>query len=501
MDVTVDGIPSPIPIPQPHPAVKTRSFLAALAVLCAGRVAAQAAPAPVAITHAAVIDVESGRTLPDQTVVVRDGRIAAVGPAASVAVPAGARVVDGRGKWVIPGLWDMHVHAAFPGLDRLTMPLLVANGVTGVREMFSRLDWVDSTRARINRGTLLGPRMVASGHILDGAPPIWPGSVVARNAEEARHAVDSLAAAGAAFIKVYSRLSPEAFAAAADEAKRRGIPFAGHVPSLVTVEAASDAGIATIEHLTGVVGACSPLDPASRGEVANAVTSSGGWDSAGAVSRRQAPRMMAAYDPAVCARVAQHLARNGTVMVPTLVTLHATGFLDDSTFAQDPRLRYIPRMMLAQWNPRADFRFRVLTPADWANRHALYQRQLEVARVLHDNGVRFMAGTDLANPYTYPGFSLHEEMELLTRIGLTPLQALQAATLEPARFLKLTGSLGTVAQGKDADLVVLDADPLADIRNVARIHAVIVRGRLVDAAERERILATVAAQANPQATP
>ena len=463
--------------------------------------AQQSAPAPVAITHAAVVDVESGRTLPDQTVVVRGSRIESVGPAASVTVAAGARVVDGRGKYVIPGLWDMHVHAAFPGLDRLYFPLLAANGVTGVREMFSRIQWADSTRARVRRGDFAGPRMVASGHILDGAPPVWPGSVVARNADEARRAVDSLAAAGADFIKVYSRLSPDAFFAAAEQAKRRGLPFAGHVPTLVTPQAASDAGMASIEHLTGIVGACSPLDPASRGAVAAAAASPRGWDSAGAVSRAQLGRVLASYDPAVCRALARRLARNGTWMVPTLVTLHATGFLDDSTLARDPRLRYVPRMFSAQWNPRTDFRFRALTAADWANRHALFQRQLEVARLLHENGVRFLPGTDLSNPYTFAGFSLHEELELLARIGLTPLQALQAATIEPARFLKMTDSLGTVAPGKLADLVVLDADPLADVRNLARIHAVLLDGRLIDAAERERILRAAEATANPPATP
>ncbi|HEU4556910.1 MAG TPA: amidohydrolase family protein [Longimicrobium sp.] len=477
--------------------MKRSLFIAATILFTAtGGVRAQAtAPAPLAITHAAVIDVESGRTLADQTVVVQGSRITSVGPAASVAVPQGARVVDGRGKYVIPGLWDMHVHAAFPGLDRMYMPLLAANGVTGVREMFSRLDFVDSTRARVARGEIVGPRMIAAGHILDGAPPLWPASVVARNADEARRAVDSLANAGAQFIKVYSRLTPEAFHAAADQAKRRGIPFAGHVPSLVTAAAASDAGIATIEHLTGLVGACSPLDPASRGHIAAAVASPRGWDSAGKVSRAQATRVLASYNPAECRAIAQRLARNGTVMVPTLVTLRATSALDDTTLAHDHRLRYVPRMFAAQWNPRADFRFSALTAEDWQNRRALFERQMEVARVLHQNGVRFMAGTDLSNPYTFAGFSLHEELEMLTRIGLTPLQALQAATLEPARFLKMTDSAGTVAQGKTADLVVLAADPLADIRNVARIHAVVLNGRLIDAAERERILSTAEAMA------
>ena len=482
--------------------MKRTPFIAAVLALAGGGCvhAQQEARPPVAITHASVVDVESGRTLRDQTVVVRGGRIEAVGPAARVAVPPGARTVDGRGKFVIPGLWDMHVHAAFPGLDRLYMPLLAANGVTGVREMFSRLDWVASTRERIRDGELLGPRIVASGHVLDGSQPMLPGSVVVRDAAEARRAVDSLAAAGADFIKVYSRLSPQAFAAIADEARRRGLPFAGHVPGLVTVGAASDAGMASVEHLTGLVDACSPLEPAEQGKVAEAVAAAG-WDSANAVAWAQSASVLAHYDPAVCRALALRLARNGTVMVPTLVTNRAGSFLDDTTLAHDPRLRYLRAGISAAWNPRTNPRLAGVTAADWAARHAYYWHQLEIARLLHENGVRFMAGTDLSTPYIYPGFSLHEELEMLTRIGLTPLEALRAATLEPARFLKMTDSLGTVAPGKAADLVVLDADPLADIRNVGRIHAVVLRGRLIDSGERERILRraeAIAAGRDPQ---
>jgi imidazolonepropionase-like amidohydrolase len=465
-----------------------RTVLVALALaLAGGGSALSRPPAPVAITHTTVVDVESGRTLRDQTVVVRGSRIVAVGPAARVAVPTGALRVDGRGRFVIPGLWDMHVHAALPETDRLFMPVLVANGVTGVREMFSRLDWVRSTRERIASGELLGPRMVASGHIIDGDPPMLPASVAVANAEQARHAVDSLAAAGADFIKVYSHLSPEAFAAVAEEAKRRGLPFAGHVPGLVSVGDASDAGMASVEHLTGLVEACSPLPPEEQKKVPEAVAAAG-WDSANAVAWAQMPMTFARYDPAVCRALAARLVRNGTVMVPTLVANHATSFLDDTTLAADPRLRYRAAGSAAAWNARTNPRLRSVSAEGWAARHAYYERQLRIARLLHENGVRFMAGTDLSVPYTYPGFSLHEELWMLTRIGLTPLQALRAATLEPARFLKMADSLGTVAPGKAADLVVLDANPLADIRNVGRIHAVVVRGRLIDAAERQRIL-------------
>jgi imidazolonepropionase-like amidohydrolase len=476
--------------PEIHiPSMKPIPFVAAvLALSCGGGVSAQQpATAALAITHTAVVDVEHGRTLRDQTVVVRGGRITAVGPAARTAIPAGARRVDGRGKFVIPGMWDMHVHAAYPDADRLFMPVLVANGVTGVREMFSRLDWVAATRAKIRDGELLGPRIVASGHIIDGSPAMLPAAIAVRTAAEARHVVDSLAAGGADFIKVYSRLSPEAFAAIADEAKRRGLPFAGHVPGLVPIGLASDAGMASVEHLTGLVDACSPLPPEEASKVAEAVAAAG-WDSANAVAWAQSSTVIQRYDPAVCAALARRLVRNGTVMVPTFVTNYAGSFLDDTTLSADPRLRYLRAGISAGWSPRTNPRLRAVPASAWAERHAYYRHQLRIARLLHDNGVRFMAGTDLSTPFTYPGFSLHQELGMLTEIGLSPAEALRAATLEPARFLGIADTAGTVAAGKDADLVLLDANPLADIRNVGRIHAVILRGRFIGPAERERIL-------------
>src|SRR5262245_58635241 len=166
----------------------------------------QAQSKAVAITHATIIDVVSERASADHTIVIEGNRIKAILPAGATKLAPGTRVIDASGKFVIPGLWDMHVHATGPGIDRLFLPVLVANGVTGVREMFGTLAWYASARALAAGGAIVAPRIVGSGHILDGKPPIWPGSVGVGNADEARHAVDSLARAGSAFIKVYSRL-------------------------------------------------------------------------------------------------------------------------------------------------------------------------------------------------------------------------------------------------------------------------------------------------------
>ncbi len=446
------------------------------------------AETPIAFTNVTVINVEPGTAQPGMTVVVRDGRIVAVSNQ-NVQPPAGARIVDGTGKYLIPGLWDMHVHAAFPGIDSQFLPLLVANGVTGVREMFSRLDWVDSARARVRRGSFPGPRMVASGHILDGQPPIWPGSVAVRTGEEARRAVDSLIAGGADFIKVYSRLSPEAFFAAAREARAKRVPFAGHVPSLVRIQDASDSGQKSVEHLTGMFTACSAGEEQLLAGLAAAVKSAKGWDSAGMLSRASADDQLKGFSAERCRTVTARLVKNGTWMVPTIAVLHSTAYLDDSTLATDPRLRYIPAGFKQGWNPKTDFRFRMLTPADWARRKVIYAKQLEIVRLLHEAGVRFLAGTDLANPYIYPGFSLHDELVSLVAAGFTPAEALRAATLDPARYLGATDSLGSIEPGKRADLVLLDANPLEDIRNTTKIAAVVAAGRLYDRAALQKLLA------------
>ncbi len=464
----------------------------AVSILALGTVGAAwplAAQAPsLVITGATVLDVETGRASAGQTVVVSGNRIVRVGRDAALQLPAGVRTLDARGKYVIPGLWDMHVHATGPVLDRLFLPVLAAHGVTGVRDMWGRFAWFDSVRAQVARGTLVAPRVVGSGHILDGAPAIWPGSTGVRDADEARRVVDSLAAGGAAFIKVYSRLSPDAFRAAAAQARARGLPFAGHVPSLVSVAEASDLGMRSIEHLQMLTQGCSRDEDALRAELAAAVATARAWDSASVVTRQQLRRTLDTYDAARCQALAARLRRNGTWMVPTLTVLRSVAFLDDTSLAADARLAWIPRWFSAAWNPRTDFRFRALGPQDWALRKELFAAQQRLVTLLHRAGVSFLAGTDLSNPYIFPGFSLHEELRNLVAAGFSPLEALRAATLNPARFLGAADSLGAVRQGFVADLVVLDDNPLADIANTERVHAVVLNGRLIDAAERQRLL-------------
>ena len=466
--------------------------IAAATVMAGPQISAQSV---VAISNATVVDVEAGGLRASQTIVIEGTRIKAVGDADRLAVPRGASVIDGTGKFVIPGLWDMHVHATGAGIDRLFLPVLVANGVTGVREMFGTFRWYADARALAKRGDIVMPRLVGSGHILDGKPQIWP-SVEVADAAQARRAVDSLARGGANFIKVYSRLTPDEFRAAADEAAKRGLPFAGHVPSLVSVDEALSLGMASIEHLQMFTTACSSREEALRTALLDAVGTSKGWDSAAVIQRAQLPVLLQSFDRARCAALAERVAASKTWMVPTVVVLHSTAYLDDSTLRRDPRLQYIPAFFKDGWNPANDFRFRAVTPAGWAARKRVFDEQLQILRILHDAGAKFLAGTDLSNPYLYPGFSLYDELAYFTKNGFSNLEALQTATINPAKFLHGTDSLGTVAAGKLADLVVLDANPLADIGNVARVHAVIANGVLIDATRRQTILKNAVSMAS-----
>jgi imidazolonepropionase-like amidohydrolase len=463
----------------------TKLFAIAAATAVAG--AQLKAQAAVAISNATVVDVETGGLRASQTIVIEGTRIKAVGDAKQLAVPAGAAVIDGTGKFVIPGLWDMHVHATGAGVDRLFLPVLVANGVTGVREMFGTFRWYADARDLAKRRDIVMPRLVGSGHILDGKPQIWP-SVEVADAAQARRAVDSLARGGADFIKVYSRLTPDEFRAAADEAKKHGLSFAGHVPSLVSVDEALSLGMASIEHLQMFTTACSSQEERLRGALLDAFGTSKGWDSATVLQRAHLPVLIQSFDRARCAALAKRVAASNTWMVPTVGVLHSTAYLDDSTLRRDPRLQYIPEFFKNGWNPANDFRFRAVTTAGWAARKRIFAEQLQILRLLHDAGAKFLAGTDLSNPYLYPGFSLHDELASFTKNGFSNLEALQTATINPAKFLRATDSLGTVAVGKLADLVVLDANPLADIGNVARIHAVIANGVLIDPSRRQAIL-------------
>ncbi len=466
----------------------------AIGLLIAGSLlscARERPPGNLAITHVNVIDMTGAPVRPDMTVVIDGDRISAVGGAKRIAVPEGAKVVDGSGKYLIPGLWDMHVHVHWPGWPESMYPLLVASGITGARDMWGDLSVVEANQAAIAEGRVVGPRFIASGNIVDGSPTCR-GSVCVANADEARAAVDSLAEAGAGFIKVNSGLSREALLAIAEQASARGIAFAGHVPRAVRVTEASDAGQKSIEHLTGIPAGCSTREDDVRAawDQAYELQTTGAPEAGGRLQAAQEFEM-STYDKERCGELARRFTTNRTWVVPTLFRVSSHGNL--SEIMNDPRLKYIPPELRDQWDRRTNSLLS-RTEEEWARERRAFARRLEIVGDLNEAGALILAGTDTPS-YRYPGFSLHDELELLVEAGLTPLEALQAATLNAAVFLEATDSLGTIEVGKAADLVLLDANPLADIRNTQRILAVILRGEVYSRAELDELLAQAEAAA------
>jgi Amidohydrolase family len=411
-----------------------------------------------AITGVNVVDVAGGRIVSNSTVTVSGQTI--TGVTANGVPPRGAQVVDGRGKFLIPGLWDMHAH--IQGSEAGWLPLYVANGVTGIRDMGADLDRILATREATASGRVLGPRILAAGPILDDPPRDWPLRMRVKTAEDARAAVRLLKKRGVDLVKVHNFTPRDAFFAIADEARQQDLAFAGHVPLKVTIQEAVDAGISSIEHLS------------EGGRVWKACS--------GEAEYRREP----------CKPFFETLARRGVWQTPTLFAMSEGfgGTLGKATSA-------VPAEQYAFAN--AEMR------ALWADNQALFAARPDVLRMILEQaetakvvisdmanaGVGILAGCDAL----IAGFCVHDELRKMVEGGMSPLAALQAATLNPARYLHLDDTTGTVAAGKRADLVLLDANPVEDIANVRRIRAVVLAGRLLDRGALDRLIAQAQAAA------
>jgi len=325
----------------------------------------------------------------------------------------------------------------------------------------------------------VAPDIVVGSAIVDGDPPVWTGSIVIHKPGDARRVVDEIKEGGADFVKIYNAIPRDAYFALVEEARKQSIPFAGHLPFGIRASEASDAGQASIEHLTGIAIACSgreqdlmkQLRPLHYIENTNLIAEA-----------------IRSFNAAKCQALFAQFRRNLTWQVPTLTVHRAFGYMNDSQFTSDPRVAYMSGEVRRRWDPSNDFRFRRWTHQEFELHRGLFKADEQMVGMMFRAGVPLLAGTDVMNPYCMPGFSLHDELALLVESGLTPLAALQAATLRPADFLGLSDELGGIAPGKRADLVLLSADPLADIHNTAQIQAVWIRGKYLDRAALDRLL-------------
>jgi len=449
-------------------------------------------PADLVVRDVSVLDVESGDWASDRSIFIAGGDIIAM-PSSDTPAPEGAEVVDGRGSWVIPGLWDAHVHSV--SNRAWHFPLMLAHGVTGVRNMHtSEPDpWaaISDVREDIRTGDIPALRFIANGPIVDGTPPVWPGSVALAEASEASEVVDSLVAGGADFIKVYDNLTLPAFEAVLARATERGIAVDGHLPLRVPAADAVHLGMRTIEHLTGMVQGCS-----SRfAEVAAAHTEflqapPLPFPAGDSVFLSQLRRLSDSEDETLCTALADTYATSGVSVTPTLINSRSQ--VDPAaTMAEQDASTLLPDSLADQWAMMAgpgpgQMLAGIMRP--------VVARLPGHVQRLNEAGVPILAGTDAGNLFLVPGASLHDELELLVDAGLSPLEAIRAATASPATVFEVADSLGHVRVGYAADFVLLREDPTRDISAVRQISAVFLRGRHYDRAQLDSLLAVPTAR-------
>lgn len=424
-----------------------------------------------AISNVSVVDVDAGKIVPNQTVIIAGDRIIASGPAIKMKMFAAGQVVDGRGKFLIPGLWDMHVHIAHVSY----LPLFVANGVTGVRDMggglFEAADGCESVgadilskwRSLIETGEQIGPHLVFSGPAASGTG--WPTSITVRSIADADMAITKLQALRVDFVKIYDAIPREAYLRLASKSRGAGLPFAGHVPDEVGPLDAILAGQRSIEHVRDPLLVCFTEDAPTLERFFEADK----WQlddvEWGRRAHGQCPSLIKAFRA------------RGAWLTPTLTVEKSKVAVEDDAYVSDMRRYALPRSVRTAFATYVQQK-RAQNATDRASEHLWWQTQRALVGRMHRAGVRLLAGTDTACQGGLPGHSLHHELAELVKAGLSPLDALRTATANPAAYFKRSQPTGAKV-GARADLVLLTDNPLQDIRNTQRIEAVVTRGRLL----------------------
>jgi imidazolonepropionase-like amidohydrolase len=416
-----------------------------------------------------LIDGRSAAAQAKMTVIISDRHFTTIAAAAKTEIPPDAEIIDATGKFAIPGLWDMHVHLTMTG--EVACPLLLANGITGVRDMGGSLELIDWMRRRIADETIPGPHIFRAGPFVDGSKPGVADRLVVSNAEDGRKAVGFLQARGVDFIKVHNGVPPEAFFALLKEAAVKRIQVAGHVPIEVDPAAAIDAGYNSIEHIVSLF----------EGPVRKKVAQGSAQEAA-----------MAEFTDEEARKLARLMVKRDAWFDPTLIMYWSIAHQADFKEHPDPRDQYISKSGREVWKSVPD---KPSTPEARKRMEEGFTRALQITGILHSEKVRFLVGTDLAGRNIFPGFSVHDELALLVKAGLTPMETIVAATRHSAESLGKSDELGTIEQGKAADLVLLDQNPLEDIANTKKISTVIANGRVFRRPELDAMLETAAKEA------
>ena len=439
--------------------------------------------ATIAITHVTVIDGTGSPPRADETVLIQRNRIVSIGPSESVDVPSDATIVDGQGRFLIPGLWDMHMHFSLLGGPSI-LPLFTANGVTGVRDNGTG-DSVFVWQREVAEGSRRGPRIVSSGLALVGYETPendsggWAQGIVSLDDVEPvlQHRSET-----ANFVKIQdSFMARDRWSAIAGEATKYGMEIAGHVPMSLTLEEAIEQGFTSIEHSLGFAMALTTDEAAARARVMAANEVGNGY----AALFEEDDRALGRVDEGRLAAVAAMMVENGVAFDANLQDLRAMAWSSSGQWNDDPRLRYLPEEVADSWREAA------AGDPDDSNTEYLrrtFERMPQIVARLHERGVMILAGTDAGAMFDFPGFDIHTELAMLVDGGLSPMDAIRTATVNPALFMGMADSLGTVEAGKLADLLLLDANPLDDITNTQRITAVFQNGNYYDRAALDAML-------------
>lgn len=440
---------------------------AALAVIAA---VAPAGATTIALTHVTILNVEDGSRRTNQTLIVEDGVITKVGAVDAVKIPALAETIDGSGKFVIPGLWDMHVHSHREGRWKYHYPLFLAHGVIGIRDAGSHLGSALAAR-EWTKSNPIAPYVVWGSPIVDGAPQVNSFGLSAEDDASARALVREFERLRFDFVKVYDRLSPEAYRAIADEARKRKLRLEGHVPLSLSPTEAAASGQTLIDHLTLVLESCTPgALEFTQEEFARSPAES---DSLALLMDERLVSLLDGFDSEICDALFENFAANGVWQVPTLVEMRGYFHADDPEIARDPRMVFTTPGLSKEWKDWSE----TADKTELANGRTTLAAQMRMIGAMKKAGVGLLAGTDVSSePYVFAGSSVHDEMALFVKAGLTPLEALQTATINPLRYLGRTSERPVIAKGEPANLVLLDADPLTDISNTTKISGVFAHG-------------------------
>jgi len=445
--------------------------------------------APIVFKHATIVNPDEKRERRDMAVVVATGQIVQIVSTHSLRISSDVKVVDATGMFIIPGLWDMHTHWA--DANRV-FPLFIANGVLGTRNMAAPLEQILAERASTANGKILGPQIYACGPVLEGPNPFVGNSVKIHTPDEARQTVDRLHAQGADFLKTYDGLPRDSYFAVAEEARKVGIPFEGHLPLAVRAREAVDAGQKSIEH-GAVLEGCSINEDsvAEQSAILKAIQAANithDYPSIPETIARIGNQLLDGYSTQKATSLYRDMEKHHSYICPTLVTERNITFIDEISRREDLRQQYALKRQLTNWKPENGFLTKYRTPAYIAYRKREYAAILRNVKLAHDLGVPLLAGTDNGVAYTYPGFSLHDELQLMIEAGLTPRESLQTATTNPARFWNSPNGLGTLHVGSEASFILLSADPISDIQNTKKIATVVMKGRVLDRAFLDHLL-------------